>query len=162
MEFRYKKILTNSTFLTLISNIEEKEHDRFFCRHGMEHLISVARIAYIISLEEHTDVSKDIIYAAALLHDIGRCAEYETGVCHNDAGAKIAEEILNDCGYDECETLYITEAIREHGHDGYPDKATDLEKLLCTADKLSRTCFSCPAHEECNWEPEKKNETLVY
>ena len=128
----------------------------------MEHLIAVARIAYIISLEEQSSISKDIIYAASLLHDIGRAEEYETGRSHNEAGAEKAEAILRECDYSDDEIKEITEAIRTHGHDGYPEKAAPLERLLCMADKLSRTCFNCPAHEECNWADDKKNETLFY
>lgn len=128
----------------------------------MEHLIAVARIAYIISLEEQSGISKDIIYAASLLHDIGRAEEYDTGRSHNEAGAEKAEAILRECDYSDDEIKEITEAIRTHGHDGYPEKAAPLERLLCMADKLSRTCFNCPAHEECNWADDKKNETLFY
>ena len=162
MNFKYKRILKNRSYTALIENIENKERNRFFCRHGMEHLIAVARIAYIISLEEQSSISKDIIYAASLLHDIGRAEEYETGRSHNEAGAEKAEAILRECDYSDDEIKEITEAIRTHGHDGYPEKAAPLERLLCMADKLSRTCFNCPAHEECNWADDKKNETLFY
>lgn len=162
MNFRYEKILTNALFKEAVSKTEELEKNRFFCRHGMEHLISVARIAYILALEENINISKDIIYAAALLHDTGRPDEYETGISHNEAGALKAEKILSECGYTPEETEYITAAVRTHGHDGYPEKATVLEKLLCTADRLSRTCFNCRAYDECNWAAEKKNETLIY
>ena len=162
MIFKYQRILKNRSYISLINNIESKERNRFFCRHGMEHLIAVARIAYIISLEEQSSISKDIIYAASLLHDIGRAEEYETGRSHNEAGAEKAEAILRECDYTDDEIKEITEAIRTHGHDGYPEKAAPLERLLCMADKLSRTCFNCPAHEECNWADDKKNETLFY
>ncbi|MBP0961829.1 MAG: HD domain-containing protein [Oscillospiraceae bacterium] len=162
MILKYQRILKNRSYISLINNIESKERNRFFCRHGMEHLIAVARIAYIISLEEQSSISKDIIYAASLLHDIGRAEEYETGRSHNEAGAEKAEAILRECDYSDNEIKEITEAIRTHGHDGYPEKAAPLERLLCMADKLSRTCFNCPAHEECNWADDKKNETLFY
>ena len=162
MNLKYQRILKNRSYITHIENIEKKERNRFFCRHGMEHLIAVARIAYIISLEEQSSISKDIIYAASLLHDIGRAEEYESGRSHNEAGAEKAEAILRECDYSDNEIKEITEAIRTHGHDGYPEKAAPLERLLCMADKLSRTCFNCPAHEECNWADDKKNETLFY
>lgn len=162
MNFRYQKILKHSLFKEAVRKTESLEKDRFFCRHGMEHIISVARIAYIISLEENTGLSKDIVYAASLLHDIGRPDEYETGISHNRAGAEKALQILNDCGYTPEETEYIVSAVRSHGHDGYPEGASELEKVLCSADRLSRTCFNCPAHEECNWKADRKNETLVY
>lgn len=162
MNLRFENIIKHSTFSELVKKIEIREKERIFCRHGMDHLISVARIAYIISLEEHADVSKDLIYAAALLHDIGRCAEYESGISHNIAGAQIAEKILSDCGYSDSETDMIIRTIEGHRHDGYDEDAAVLEQLICRADKLSRLCFDCNAYSECNWDEEKKNNTLIY
>ncbi|WP_028504541.1 HD domain-containing protein [Ruminococcus sp. FC2018] len=162
MKLRYHKILKHKLFITAVRDIENKESDRIFCRHGMEHLFDVARIAYIMALEEGCSLSKDIIYATCLLHDIGRGEEYENGVSHNQAGAKTAAVILKDCGYDETEIAEMTKAIRTHGHDGYPKGATDLQRLLCTADKLSRLCFNCAAYDRCNWAADKRNETLEY
>lgn len=162
MELRYHKILKHKLFIDSVRDIEKKESSRIFCRHGMEHLFDVARIAYIMALEEGCSISKDIIYATCLLHDIGRGEEYEIGVSHNLAGAKIAAVILKDCDYDEKEIAEMTKAIKTHGHDGYPTDATDLQRLLCTADKLSRLCFNCAAYDECNWAAAKRNETLEY
>ena len=59
-----------------IEQLKEAEKDRIFCKHGIEHLLDVARIAYIENLEENCDISKEMIYAAALLHDIGRFLQY--------------------------------------------------------------------------------------
>lgn len=162
MNLKYEKILTHPVFTELIKKIEKKENDRIFCRHGMEHLTSVARIAYIISLEEKANVSRDLIYAAALLHDIGRCTEYDSGISHNEAGTQIAETILSECGYSSSEIHQIKQTILSHSHDSYDENASDLEKLICRADKLSRLCFNCSAYSECNWDNEKKNSTLVY
>ena len=67
-----------------------------YCRHGMEHFLDTARIAYIRSLEETIPVSKDQIYAAALLHDIGKWQQYEDGTPHEIASARIASCILKD------------------------------------------------------------------
>ena len=44
--------------------------------------------------------------------------------------------------------------IREHRTAG---QAEDLAGLFYRADKLSRSCFSCPAREKCDWPEEKKN-----
>lgn len=162
MTYRYENILTNPVFLSTIKKIEEMEKDRFYCRHGMEHLISVARIAYIISLEEQAGLSKDIIYATALLHDIGRAAEYETGSPHNRSGAETAKDIMSECGYSEEEINVVTNSIRSHGHESCQTEGSALETILCRADKLSRTCFNCMAYESCNWTDERKNNTLIY
>ena len=72
-------------FQSSFQRIQEWEKDRIYCRHGMEHFLDTARIAYIRSLEENIPVSKDQIYAAALLHDIGKWQQYEDGTprCHS-------------------------------------------------------------------------------
>ena len=52
--------------------IQELESERIFCRHTPEHFLDVARLMYIYALEEHLELPKELIYAAALLHD-NRC-----------------------------------------------------------------------------------------
>ncbi len=163
MNHRFEKILTDDIFLQTLDSIENAENKRIFCCHGIEHLADVARIGYIISLENNTGISKDIIYAACLLHDIGRAFEYENGIPHSQAGADISRKILIKCGYTEDEILLITNAICQHGHDILPpEQITSLKDILYKADKLSRLCFRCPASEQCNWQESQKNSTLIY
>ena len=76
--------------------IQELEKDRIFCRHTPEHFLDVARLMYIYSLENKLDLSREIIYATALLHDIGRAQQYLSGISHDIAGAEIAGKILTD------------------------------------------------------------------
>lgn len=161
MNFRFEKILHHPLFSDTICKIEEKEKTRFFCCHGMEHITSVARIAYIISLEEHINISKDIIYAISLLHDIGRLNEYEKNIPHDKAGAELASVILRDCGYHENEISEITSAILHHRNNN-SNQTDTLSDLIYRADKLSRTCFLCKAYKECNWKETQKNKTLIY
>ena len=59
----------------------------------MSHLLDVARIAYIRNLEKGYGFRKDVIYAAAVLHDIGKALQYEEKVPHEIAGERIAGEI---------------------------------------------------------------------
>ena len=54
------------------NKLKKTEQERIFCRHQMEHLLDVARIAYIYNLEQGLGITKDVIYGAALLHDIGK------------------------------------------------------------------------------------------
>ena len=74
--------------------IQELEKDRIFCRHTPEHFLDVARLMYIYSLENKLNLSREIIYATALLHDIGRAQQYLSGISHDIAGAEIAGKIL--------------------------------------------------------------------
>ena len=64
---------------------------------------------------------------------------------------------LADAPVEEIEA--IVSAIR--GHRAQTDQ-TVLGKLLYTADKRSRNCFSCKAEPECYWSPAKKNMTIQY
>ena len=135
------------------------EQDRIFCRHTPEHFLDVARLAYIRSLEEQIPVSKELIYCTALLHDIGRAEQYHTGTPHDEAGAQIAEQILNDLHFEQSEISQIVSAIREHRND---TRSHPLSALIYDADKASRNCFLCPAEKECYWSAEKKNLTITY
>lgn len=156
---RYYDILKNEKFLSILSSLKNMEEDREFCRHGIEHLLDVARIAYIISLEKGLKIDRDIIYTAALLHDLGRGEEYISGKDHHATGAVMAEEILKEMPYSSEEITMITSAIAAHGQKSEGD---DLAGILYAADKLSRICFMCPANEKCNWDENKKNHVLRY
>lgn len=94
--------------------MDRLEADRRFCRHGMQHLIDTARLAYLFALESSADLPKDVIYAAALLHDIGRAEQYRNGTPHDVAGCAAAEPILAECGFAEEERDMILTAIGSH------------------------------------------------
>ena len=116
---------------------------------------------YIIALEENITISRDIIYAAALLHDMGRVEQYEKGIPHNIAGADLAAELLPVCGYTDEETECICSAIRCHR--GSSESArSGLAELLYRADKLSRRCYDCAAEKECYWDKKRKNNEINY
>lgn len=137
----------------------ELEEIRVFCRHQMNHLLDVARIAYILDLEEGLDIGRDLIYAAAILHDIGKGRQYEEGIPHETASADLAEQILADMpaklAFTSEEQQQILTAIR--GHRRLRRDAEPLEALLYKSDKMSRACFACPAESQCNWSNDKKN-----
>ena len=48
---RVNSILQDKSFIKRINEIEEGEKNRKFCKHGMNHILSVARIAYELYLE---------------------------------------------------------------------------------------------------------------
>ncbi len=156
---RIDEIIRHPVFIEHMKKNEAAEQDRIFCRHDMGHLLDVARIAMLLNLEEGLGLTKELLYGAALLHDIGRHEQYEHGTPHEEAGAEIAPAILADCGYTEKETHVITEAIRQHRNKAVAECA-DLNGILYRADKLSRPCFYCKAKRECNWKEEKKNKHL--
>ena len=162
---RVNRILRHPDFIRLQEELDRLEADRRFCRHGMQHLIDTARLAYLFALESSADLPKDVIYAAALLHDIGRAEQYRNGTPHDVAGCAAAEPILAECGFAEEERDMILTAIGSHRKGKSKKKAMSKEALaaiLYHADKKSRLCFLCNAEAECNWAKEKKNMTLEY
>ena len=80
---KVNEILNNEKYKKYLVMLEELEKDRVFCKHGIEHSLDVARIAYIRVLELELPYSKEIIYAIALLHDIGRVLEYKENIPHH-------------------------------------------------------------------------------
>lgn len=159
---RVNAILAHPQYRECYARLEELEKDRIFCRHQMTHLLDVARIAYISNMEQGLGIEKEVIYAAALLHDIGKYVQYEDGTPHEQSGEKIASEILGSLSekdaFSDEENRMILTAIR--GHRRLREDADVLEKLLYTSDKASRMCFACPAEGECDWSTEKKNMEL--
>ena len=111
---RVNQILQHTLYQSCRRQIDEKEKDRIFCGHDMGHLLDVARLAWIFNLEANQEISKERIYAAALLHDIGRHIQYENGTPHQIAGLPIAEQILTDCGFYPEEMKEILYAIENH------------------------------------------------
>ena len=95
MEYKGQNVIDelrrHPLFREYYKRLEEAERDRKFCRHQMDHLLDVARIAYIQNLERKLGFSKEMIYAAALLHDIGKVRQYEEKIPHEIASAEIAE-----------------------------------------------------------------------
>ena len=150
------RIINHPVYREELRKIDEAEADRIYCRHGMPHLLDVARIAYIISLEEGSGYDKELIYAAALLHDIGRGKEIQTGTGHNITSAEFAEEILESTDFAESEKKQIITAILNH-RDSDAAKGDAFSSLLYRADKQSRNCFICRAADDCSWDMKKKN-----
>ena len=96
---RVNAICRHKLWRESVDEIARLEQDRAFCRHDRAHFLDVARLAYIENLERGLGVDKELIYAAALLHDIGRHLQYAKNIPHDEAGAQLAEIIMADCGF---------------------------------------------------------------
>lgn len=155
---RINQILNNPEYKQALQMNKEAEKDRIFCKHGIEHQLEVARIAYIISLEKGLPFLKEVIYAAALLHDIGRYLEYEGKLSHEQGSVKLAGTILEDSGFNKEECSMILDAIENHRSISIEELS--FQSLLYKADKMSRNCFECNSKELCNWPEEKKNKKI--
>jgi len=149
---RVNKVLNHPLFCGEFSKINELEKDRVFCRHGMNHLADVARIAYILYLESDcgTKYPKELFYTAALLHDLGRARQDIDGTPHERESARLAEVILPECGFDSAESELILDAILSHRT--ATGEKPGFAGFIYRADKLSRHCVSCAAEADCDWE----------
>ncbi|MCI7813633.1 MAG: HD domain-containing protein [Lachnospiraceae bacterium] len=156
---RINQILNDRQYQEFLNEIALCEKERIFCRHNMAHFLDVARLAWIFNLEEHMGLERERIYAAALLHDIGRHLQYQEGIPHETASAKLAEPILERCGFSGEEKKEILQAISDHRTKEIAGQAS-LSGILYRADKMSRSCFGCQAESQCDWSAEKKNMML--
>ncbi|MBR0365243.1 MAG: HD domain-containing protein [Clostridia bacterium] len=150
---RVNRIYNHPIFRERTETIREAEKGRKFCRHDLVHALDVARIGRIMILEEALDLDIELFYAAALLHDAGRYS----GIPHNESGARLAERLMPLCGFSAEETALVSCAIREHR---ITKSSTDFSRILYTADKLSRNCFTCEASDECYWDNDKRNHKI--
>ena len=154
---RIDRIIQNPQYVDTLKRLQVLETDRIFCRHDISHFMSVARLMWIAVLEQQLPVDREVVYAAALLHDIGRVAQVEHGIPHEQASAEFAQQILPDAGFNEEELREVTAAILSHREDC---SVSELGKILYQADKRSRACWCCGASDLCNWPDEKKNKGI--
>ena len=151
-------ILNNKEYKQALEKLSEYERNREFCNHTIEHFMDVSRIAYIMVLEEKLNVSKEVIYAIGLLHDIGRVKQYEEGIHHDIASVEMSKEILKETSFTDEEINIILNGIANHRK----ESDNKVEEIIYKADKLSRQCFNCKAEKECYWSSEKKNFKITY
>ncbi len=145
---RIDVILQNPEYISYVNLNSEAEKDRIFCRHNMAHFLDVARIGMILNLEEGYGIDRELIYAAALLHDIGRWKQYRTGEDHAAVSAELCLDILIDSGFDDGERKLITAAVASHRDESVKEEKS-LRGLIYRADKLSRPCYACDARDLC-------------
>lgn len=155
---RVDNIIQHELFRSTLHEIDRLEEDRIFCRHNFEHLLSVARIMLLLATEEGISIQKDVLYATAFLHDLGRIYQYQNGEDHAIAGIHLIQDILKESCYTQEEQDAMIEAILNHNK---KEASNALGRFLQKADKLSRNCFLCSAREECYWAEMEKNQGVI-
>lgn len=162
-------LLLDADYRERVRRLEALEADRIYCRHNMAHFMDVARLAWIRNLEENRRLDREMIYLYALLHDMGRVAEYEQGISHAQASAGYAGEIFSRLGYPADRGRVICTAILSHRgssqryrsgsrqNEPKTEEAEAFADLMRWADHASRMCFCCPAQRDCKWEEERRN-----
>ena len=143
-----EKILEHPTYIRYMKLNYEAEKDRLFCRHDLQHAFDVARVAYIMNLEKKLAIKKEVIYAAALLHDIAKWKQYQYKVDHALEGAILAKEILEDVEIGKEDAEEILDAIKTHRRKNL--QKSSLGIVLYESDKVCRPCVFCKSIDECN------------
>lgn len=146
---RVNQLIEHEDYICYMERIVGLEKERRFCKHGFDHGLNVARVAYSYILEKgEVILPKEIVYAAAFLHDIGRWVEYQTGEDHAEAGARLALPLLEASGFSSEDIQVILRGIREHRR--HPeDNLTLLGEALALADDWARDCRHCSAQTLC-------------
>ena len=155
---RFNKLIKDKDYQSYLKKNVVCEKKRKFCKHGIQHFLDVARLCYIMALENQAPFSKEVIYTCAFLHDIGKWQQYTLKVPHEEASYQLAHPLLEKYGFDDKEQKEILEGILAHRTETYEG----LGKLMYRSDKLSRQCYRCKAEKECNWDIKKKNMSVLY
>lgn len=158
---RVNLIYNHPVFQEKYIALQKAEQNRKFCNHTLEHFIDVARLMYIYAVEHELAISKEMIYATALMHDIGRIEQIEKGIPHEQAGADLCDRILPDCGFSKEETETIKGSILHH-RNGIEEGNNPFYEMLYWADKKSRKCYACDMQNECNWDRNRMNLDIDY
>ena len=161
MNTQIDHIIQHPKYTLYYAKIQKHEKNRSTCRHDMPHFLDVARIAYILNFEKELFLSKKLIYASALLHDIGRFEQYERGIDHAISSASLCVEILQDTDFSEEEIHQIQTAIINHRNIDIKNN-DNLSGIIYRADKASRPCHSCLVQDVCHWPIGKQNLSITY
>ncbi|KLK87827.1 phosphohydrolase [Methanoculleus sediminis] len=102
--------------------------------HGFDHTGRVVRLCEHLAAREGADMA--VLIPAALFHDIARPLEEETGVPHEEEGARIAESYLRSVRYPEDRIAAIVHAIRAHRYSSGIAPETQEARILSDADNL--------------------------
>lgn len=157
---RIDLLLSDSLYNEYLQRNAVEEMEPKFCRHDINHHFDVARITFILMLEnndlEHflreskinsRLAAKEVIYAAGLLHDIGKWKEYRDGEEHASYSASLARGLLPRALFTPDETEIICQAIYEHRN--ISNDMSFLGERLYRANNLSRICSRCVSKEQC-------------
>ena len=111
--------------------------------------------------QKKCEMLKDLFYTCALLHDIGRAVQYETGVHHSIAGQELARQVLEDVQAPASWLGLILDVVAEHSHGEFSEGDRSLEYYIMKADHDCRLCFGCQASDSCKWSDEEMNHSII-
>lgn len=134
-KYGYKKFNPMEGKLKKIQSIVEKE---LWCSaHNIDHVMRVYNLA--LHIGEGENVDRDVLKAAALLHDIAGAKEQGDPTGNTDhavLGAEMAGEILNQLSFPSEKIKHIQDCILSHRYRTNNKPQTLEAKILFDADKL--------------------------
>ena len=115
-----------SAAATKARNLIESAAPPFLVNH------SVRSYAWAVALAEHdrTEFDPEVLYIAALLHDVGLISRFDSGGCFEEDGALAAERLVLDAGWPVSRGRAVRDAIRLHMALDLPDDASQETRLL--------------------------------
>ncbi|MCI1208342.1 MAG: HD domain-containing protein [Treponema sp.] len=106
--------------------------------HDKDHVYRV--LYYALDISESYVVDDDVILAAALLHDIGRKAQFENPeLDHAAVGAEMAYDFLLQLDWTREKAEHVKQCISTHRYRKNREPASIEAKILFDADKLDVT-----------------------
>jgi len=102
------------------------------------HTLDHTKRVYALSIKIGKEMGANLktLGAAALLHDIGRPKESETGVSHSILSGEMSRKILTELGYDDDEIERVVDAIRTHRFSEGIEPNSLEGRILSDVDKL--------------------------
>lgn len=102
--------------------------------HGFDHTLRVVRLCERLGAREGADMA--VLIPAATFHDITRPLEKETGIPHEEEGARMAAAYLESIRYPADLVPGIVHAIRAHRYSSGIAPETLEARVLSDADNL--------------------------
>ncbi len=118
----------------IIDFMQEKLSDSNSGAHTIDHTMRVYALS--MRIRDGLPVSIRVLQASALLHDVGRPRESETGVSHSILSGEMSKPLLQELGYTEREIEQVLDAIRTHRFSEGIEPNSIEGKILSDADKL--------------------------
>lgn len=102
------------------------------------HTLDHTRRVYTMTMELGRRLGADlrVLGAAAILHDVGRSREEETGISHSILSGEMSQPRLKELGYSQEEVKRVVDAIRTHRFSEGIEPNSLEGQILSDADKL--------------------------
>jgi uncharacterized protein len=106
--------------------------------HDKEHIYRV--LYYALDISENYTVDTDVLIASALLHDIGRDAQYKNPeLDHARIGSEMAYDYLIKSGWNKDKAEHVKKCISTHRYRNTNKPESIEAKILFDSDKLDVT-----------------------